>query len=58
MNYECFIKPGWSAQDIEAESADEARKIFRDRIRDNLATQHIIANNLDTDDGTDDGEPI
>ena len=48
MKYECFIKPGWSSQDIDAESADQAREIFCELIRDNLTTEHIITSNLDT----------
>ena len=47
MKFEVFIKPGWDCSTIEAESEEEARKIFRDRIRDNISTEHIEANNLD-----------
>lgn len=53
MKYECFIMPNFASQDIEADSAESARRQFAELIRDNLEEIHIIANNLDTDDGND-----
>ena len=53
MKYECFIKPGFHCQDIEADNAESARRQFAELIRDNLEAEHIIANNLDTEDGED-----
>ena len=53
MKYECFIKPGFHCQDIEADNAESARRQFAELIRDNLEAEHIIANNLDTEDGKD-----
>ena len=53
MKYECFITPGFSSADIEADSAEEARHIFAELIRDGIEEEHIIANNLDTEDGED-----
>ena len=53
MKYECFIKPGCGSADIEADSAQAAREQFAERIRENLESENIVANNLDTDDGND-----
>jgi len=53
MKYECFIRRGYHSQDIEAESASEARRKFAEMIRENLEAEHIEANNLDTEDGND-----
>ena len=53
MKYECSIKPGFRCQEIEADSAEEARKIFCELICDNLEAEHIEATNLDTEDGED-----
>jgi hypothetical protein len=53
VKYECFINPGFHCQDIEADNAESARQQFAELIRDNLEAEHIIANNLDTEDGED-----
>ena len=53
MKYECFINPGFHCQDIEADNAESARRQFAVLIRDTLEAEHIIANNLDTEDGED-----
>jgi len=53
VKYECFIKPGFYCQDIEADNAESARRQFAELIRDNLEAEHVIANNLDTEDGED-----
>ena len=53
MKYEVFIKPGWSSDEIEAESAERAKEIFVETLRDNIGPSQIEANNLDTDDGMD-----
>jgi hypothetical protein len=53
MKYECFIKPGCAWKEIEAENAEEARRKFLEELCDNLGTEDIIANNLDTEDGED-----
>ena len=53
MKYECFIKPAHASHDIEADSAASARRQFAEMIRDNLGPEHIIATNLDTEDGED-----
>ena len=53
MKYECFIKPGFRCQNIEADNAESARRQFAELIRDNLEAEHIIADNLDTEDGED-----
>jgi len=53
VKYECFIKPGYHCQYIEADNSESARRQFAELIRDNLEAEHIIANNLDTNDGED-----
>jgi hypothetical protein len=53
MSYECFIKPGRGWMKVEAENAEEARRKFLEYLLDNLGTEDIIANNLDTEDGED-----
>lgn len=53
MTYECFIKPGFGSASIEADSEEEAKRIFVEMIRDNLEEDGVIANNLDTEDGND-----
>lgn len=53
MTYECSILPGFRTQEIEADSAEEARRMFCDLIKDNLDIEHVEANNLDTEDGED-----
>jgi hypothetical protein len=45
--------PGFRSQEIEADSAQEARRLFCDLIKDNLDVEHIDANNLETEDGED-----
>ena len=51
--YEVFLKPGKGSGEIEADSAEDARRIFTEMIRDNLCDEDVIANNLETDDGED-----
>jgi len=53
MKYECFIKPFYAGRDIFAHSAAEARLIFVEELVDNICEDHIVANNLSTDDGND-----
>lgn len=53
MMYECSILPGFRTQEIEAESAEEARKMFVAMVVENLDAEHVTANNLDTEDGED-----
>jgi len=53
MKYECSVMPGFRSQEIEADSAQEARRLFCDLIKDNLDVEHIDANNLETEDGED-----
>lgn len=53
MKYEVFIAPGYGSATVDAGSAEEARRQFSDMLRDNMAPEHIVANNLDTDDGRD-----
>ena len=53
MKYEVFIKPGFTSTDIEAESAQDAREQFSEMVSENIGPEHIVANNLDTDDGED-----
>lgn len=53
MTYEVWINNGYSSSEIEADSADEAREIFCQLVRDNLEPEHIETNNLDTEDGED-----
>jgi hypothetical protein len=53
VKYECFIRPEFHAADIEADSAEEARRQFCELIRENLEAEHVVANNLDTEDGED-----
>ena len=53
MTYEVFIKPGHCGADIEADSADQAKAIFVERLVDNIDSEHVEAVNLDTEDGED-----
>ena len=53
MKYEVFIKPGFSGADIEADNANEAAQKFVDIVLENLDVEHVVVNNLDTDDGND-----
>ena len=53
MKYECFISPGHSGADIEAECAEEARRLFCEMVCENLSPEDIVANCLDTEDGED-----
>jgi hypothetical protein len=39
--------------ETEAENAEEARRKFLEYLLDNLGTEDIIANNLDSEDGED-----
>jgi hypothetical protein len=51
--YECTINPGFRSMEIDAVNATEARKLFTERVRENIDTSHISATNLDSDDGED-----
>jgi hypothetical protein len=53
MKYECFIKPGFRCAEIDAASAEEAVDFFVSAIIDNLGPEHVVVNNLDTEDGED-----
>lgn len=53
MKYECFIKPGSRCAEVEAASAAEAVDFFVSTIVDNLGPEHVVVNNLDTEDGND-----
>ena len=53
MKYACFIRPGVDCLESEADSAESARRQFAEFIHDNLEEEHIIVNNLDTEDGED-----
>jgi len=53
MLYEVFLRSGYSSSEIEANSAEEAREMFAEILRDNIEANHIEANNLETDDGRD-----
>jgi len=53
MTYECFIRPERGWMETEAENAEEARRKFLEYLLDNLGTEDIIANNLDSEDGED-----
>ena len=53
MKYECYIKPGFRCAEIDAASAEEAVDFFVSAIIDNLGPEHVVVNNLDTEDGED-----
>lgn len=56
MKYEVFIQAGYCGEIIEADNEREAREQFAQTIHDNIGAEHIVANNLDTDDGNDPAE--
>jgi hypothetical protein len=53
VEYECFIKPGFRCAEVEAASAAEAVDFFVSTIVDNLGPEHVVVNNLETEDGND-----
>jgi len=53
VKYACYIKPGFRYAEVEAANAAEAADFFVSTIVDNLGPEHIVVNNLETDDGND-----
>jgi len=53
VKYECFIKPGFRCAEVEAASAEEAADFFVSTIVDNLGPEHVVVNNLETEEGND-----
>ena len=53
MKYDCRIMNGFQRQVVEADNIEEAQIAFVERLRENLATEHVEAFNMETDDGRD-----
>lgn len=62
MTYECYVSHSNPCAEIEADSAEDAKRQYLQILRDNIDTEHIEAINLTTEDGEDpeaaqEGEP-